>query len=339
MSMKPLNQVRMGRRCFLKRSAVAAAATCVAPLLDATGQIQISRAAHAVSGDCQALKIPLKSMAEKVAFITGGSSGIGLGIARAFADAGMKVIITYRTREHLNDAMKYLSSAGSRVHAISVDVTDRPGMEKAAEESTKVFGRVHVLVNNAGVQNPAPLGATAYDEWDRLMAVNLGGVFNGTRAFLPRIKEHGEGGQIVTTSSVLGLFTVGAGYAAYCASKFAVVAMMEALRAELAETNIGVSLVCPGVVKSNLEEGLKNSPIASDPLEIGQLVLRGIRNNDLYILTHPEFEPLIRQRSEALAGSIFKDLHPTEARVAVARSIVDNSVYSAEMKRYRCTRG
>jgi hypothetical protein len=168
------------------------------------------------SSQCASAPQPMKEVAGKVAFVTGGSSGIGLGIARAFADAGMKVVIGYRTSEHLAEAMKYLEGASGRVHAVNVDVTDRSGMQKAADEIQRVFGKIHVLVNNAGVVLPATLAKTTYDDWDFLMRVNLDGVFNGVRVFLPLIQRHGEGGQIITTSSILGLFVLGAGEGAYC---------------------------------------------------------------------------------------------------------------------------
>jgi NAD(P)-dependent dehydrogenase (short-subunit alcohol dehydrogenase family) len=242
----------------------------------------------------------------------------------------MRVVIGYRTTEHLEEAMKYLEGPNDRIRGICVDVIDRPGMERAAEETVKTFGKVHVLVNNAGVQNPAILGNTSYAEWDRLIGVNLTGVFNGIRAFVPHIKAHGEGGQVIATSSIVGLFVGGAGYGAYCSSKFAVMGLMESLRAELADTNIGVSVFCPGVVKSNLEANLKDFPAASDPLEIGQLVLQGMYNNDLYILTHPEFEPVMQLRHEALIASLPKDLCPSEARVAVAHAMLRNSIYATE---------
>jgi NAD(P)-dependent dehydrogenase (short-subunit alcohol dehydrogenase family) len=115
----------------------------------------------------------------KVAFITGGSSGIGLGVACAFADAGMKVVITYRTEEHIDDALSRLGPSLDRVHAINVDVMDRPGLEAAAREAVEVFGKVNVLVNNAGINNLVSLTKTSYDEWDWVIGVNLTGVFNG----------------------------------------------------------------------------------------------------------------------------------------------------------------
>jgi NAD(P)-dependent dehydrogenase (short-subunit alcohol dehydrogenase family) len=273
----------------------------------------------------------MKDVAGKVAFITGGSSGIGLGIAQAFADAGMKVVITYRTQTHLDEAMQCLEGVRERIHAIRVDVTDRSGLERAAEETVQVFGRIHVLVNNAGTQLTSPLGATSYEQWDRLIGVNVNGVFNCVHAFLPHIRAHGEGGQIITTASIVGLFVLGrGGYGAYFASKFAVVGLTEALRAELADSNIGVSVFCPGMVRSNLEPALKDHPIAADPLEIGRLVLRGMQNNDLYILTHPEFEPFIRMRHEALVAALPKELQPSAARVAKAQSLLQGSIYTAK---------
>jgi NAD(P)-dependent dehydrogenase (short-subunit alcohol dehydrogenase family) len=290
---------------------------------------------------CVDVNIPMKDVEGKVAFITGGDSGIGLGIARAFADAGMKVVISYRTKSHLDEAMKSLESAGNRLHAINVDVTDRPGMEQAAAETTNVFGKVHVLVNNAGVQFTPTLGNTGYEDWDRMIAVNVTGVFNGVHAFLPSIKEHGEGGQIIATASAFGLVYLVAqpgGYGAYCAAKFAVVGMMEALRVELAGNGIGVSAFCPGMVKSNLEPWLKSEPTASDPLEVGRLVLRGMRNNDLYILTHPEFAELLRERNDVLVASMPRDVHLSDQRMSDGRKMAEDSLYAVELTRIQCAK-
>lgn len=301
----------------------------------------------------------MKDVAGRVAFVTGGSSGIGLGIARAFLDAGMKVVIGYRTRSHLERALSFVEGAGDRLHCVEVDVADRASMERAAEDTVQVFGKVHVLVNNAGVVHPAPLSDTTYDDWDWVMNVNLTGVFNGVRAFLPRITAHGQGGHIVATSSVLGLFAAGRGQGAYTVSKFAVVGMMEALRAELADTNIGTSVFCPGLVSSNLMDSSRNRPsflshttftrdeassvaeaaarqdpqFAMDPLEAGRLVLGGMRNEELYILSHPEYEQLMRERSEALAAAIPTDLRPTDARLEMVRSF--RSIYADERDRRR----
>jgi NADP-dependent 3-hydroxy acid dehydrogenase YdfG len=356
----PITASGRERRQFLKRTALAAAGASAATMLSAMARSAPQATAQA---PCPDLKAPMKDVDGKVAFITGGDSGVGLGIARALTDAGMKVVITYRTKSHLDEAMKYLESAGDRVHAISVDVTDRPGMERAAAETVEVFGKVHVLVNNAGVAftGDAPLSRATYDDWDWLMGVNLNGVFNGVHTFLPRIQAHGEGGQIITTSSMRGLYAV-SDAGCYCTSKYAVVGMMEALRAEFLGTNIGASVFLPGLVTSNVVDSNRNRPsnladsgtkvdpktiaairnvvndpkLAMNPLEAGQLMLRGMRNNDLYILTHPEFAQIMRDRNEALIASIPVDLRPTDERVAYGRSLAQNSIYVTERDRQVC---
>jgi len=352
------------RRGFLGSAAWATAAT-------AAGWVASGPAVAATdAGTCPAVPTPMREVAGKVAFITGGDSGIGLGIARAFTDAGMKVVITYRTRAHLDEAMKLLQGAADRVHAISVDVTDRPGMEKAAAETVAVFGKVHVLVNNAGVGVIGGLSHATYEDWDWAMSVNAGGVFNGVRAFLPRIQAQGEGGQVVSVSSLAGLL----GHApagVYTASKFAVVGMMEALRAELADTNIGVTVFCPGLVNTNIGTSARNRPGGAaaaprldpgvkldpammaqmqkamseskgppgmDPLEAGQRVLRAVRHNDLYVLTTPEFEPEFAARGEAILASVPTDVSVSPSREIMGRMILGKTPYAAERDRRRCER-
>lgn len=347
------------RRHFLKQTAWAVSGTTAAMMVPPGAVSRVPGTEQAPPRQCAEVKAPMREVEGKVAFITGGSTGIGLGIARALFEAGMKVVITFRNSQQLDLAMPYFGSDSRRVHAIHVDVTDRPAMEQAATETEKIFGKVHVLVNNAGVTLPPTLSATSYSDWDWLMNVNLNGPFNGVRAFLPRIQAHGEGGQVVTTASILGLFSF-ASQGAYSVSKFAVVGMMEALRAELADTNIGISVFCPGMVNSNIEESsmrsrpadstVKEDPqllerikrmredreLTLDPFEAGRLVLRGIRNNDLYILTHPEYTPMIAARNEALMASSPVDQHPSEPRVAMARRAMNTSVYVAEENRRRC---
>ena len=359
------------RRRFLTRTALVAAGSAatnaIAPTWSRAADSEVTDSAAAPPASCPEVKVPMKDVEGKVAFVTGGDSGIGLGIARAFANAGMKVVITYRSKDHLDDAMKALESAGDRVHAIGVDVTDRTAMGSAADETVKVFGKVHVLVNNAGVGIIVPISSATFDDWDWGMGVNVNGVFNGVHAFLPKLKVHDEGGQIVTTSSMSGL-VVGGTAGIYSTTKFAVVGMMEALRAELANTNIGVSVFCPGLVNSNIRDSNRNRPASlgdtgfkpdpkriaamqeamknrkgpppgMDPLEAGEKVLRGIRNNDLYIISHPEYAQGIRDRNEALLASIPDDDPPApEARVASERVVLRNSVYVTERDRKLCAR-
>ncbi|HEY4214199.1 MAG TPA: SDR family oxidoreductase [Steroidobacteraceae bacterium] len=281
--------VALGRRTFLK--GIAAVTSAAGALLAMTQMGLSTRAvADALPTKCSRQQAPMKNVEGKVAFITGGTSGIGLGIARAFVEAGMKIAITYRNKDQLNQALTHFENLGARVHTVDVDVADRAGMERAAAETVKIFGKVHVLVNNAGVIAPETLSATSYDAWDGLMKVNLNGPFNGIRAFLPHIRSHNEGGHIIMTSSILGLFagSGGSGGGAYAVSKFALVGMTEALRAELAGTNIGASVFCPGTVTSN------DPNLVKSELETGRVVLRGMRKNDLYILTRPEYEGIMR---------------------------------------------
>jgi NAD(P)-dependent dehydrogenase (short-subunit alcohol dehydrogenase family) len=358
------------RRGFLGSAALAAASATATAGLIATGR-SVATAAEATAS-CPDVPAPMHDVEGKVAFITGGDSGIGLGIARAFTDAGMKVVITYRTRAHLDEAMKLLAGAADRVHAISLDVTDRAGMEKAAAETVQVFGKVHVLVNNAGVAVIGGLSRASYEDWDWAMSVNAGGVFNGVRTFLPRIQAQGEGGQVVSVSSLAGLL----GHApagVYTASKFAVVGMMEALRAELADTNIGVTVFCPGIVNTNIGSSARNRPAGDgaaapkmdpgfkmdpammaqlqkamsqshgvppgmDPLDAGQRVLRAVRNNDLYVLTTPEFESEFAARGEAILAALPTDVSVSQPRELMGRMILGKTPYAAERDRRRCER-
>jgi NAD(P)-dependent dehydrogenase (short-subunit alcohol dehydrogenase family) len=310
----------------------------------------------------------MKDVKDKVAFVTGGDSGIGLGITHALLNAGMQVAITYRTRAHLDHALQFLGRSEETLLPINLDVTDRSGMIAAAEQVVGHFGKVHVVINNAGVGEGIPLSNATFDDFDWCMNVNVNGVFNGIRAFLPHIRSHGEGGQVVATASMLGGLVAGPFWGVYTASKFAVVGMMEALRAELAGTNVGVSVFCPGGVKTNIGSSERNRPPSCreagtpdsdtsqlierfsgellevmnreeqgqplmDPLEAGACVLRGIRNNDLYILSHCEYERLLRDRCEALLASVRDDVNvPSEGRLALVR-VHRNEIYADERNR------
>ncbi len=361
-----LSSAGSARRQFIGSTALAAIAGSAAALTRGLAAESAGSGRHGAPGECPVVPTPMKDVEGKVAFITGGDSGIGLGIARAFTDAGMKVVITYRTKKHLDEAMKQLAGAGDRVHAIGLDVTDRAAMERAAQETERVFRKVHVIVNNAGVGVFGGLSKATYDDWDWGMNVNVNGVFNGIRTFLPRIESHGEGGQVIATSSVAGLIAH-PGTGVYSTSKFAVVGMMEALRNELADTNIGVTVFCPGLVNTDIGESARNRPgnlgdsafkpdpkmmarmreqmknrrgppPGMDPLEAGRRVLDGMRNNDLYVLTTPELEPEIAARGEAIVASIPTDVHPPAARVAMQRMIAGKTVYATVRDRMRCER-
>jgi len=309
---------------------------------------------------------PLKDVAGKVAFITGGSSGIGLGQARVFHDAGMKVVIGYIRDDQVGPALDSFRTGKDRVHAIKVNVIDRAAMKAAADEIETRFGKIHLVSNNAGIGPLTPLLATEPKDFDQTIAINLTGVYNGIHEFVPRIRKHGEGGHIVTTSSMSGILpTEGGGAGAYTASKFAVTGMMEILRSELdaAKANIGASVYCPGLVATNIFELEKNVSAAfaekgkagpadseantamirkiigagMDPMEAARIVLAGIRNNDLFILSHPEFGPGLQERMEALMASVPETKAPAE-RLAQEQVTMHNSLYIRERDLLRALR-
>jgi NAD(P)-dependent dehydrogenase (short-subunit alcohol dehydrogenase family) len=270
-----------------------------------------------------------------VACITGGASGIGLGIAAACVAAGMKVVLADLRQDHIDAAVASFKRAGhaDSVHAIRVDVTDRAGMAAAAVETERVFGKVHVLVNNAGIGIQGPFNGVTYEDWDFGLAVNLGGVVNGLQTFLPRIRAHGEGGHIVNTASLAALVPMPAQYVIYVTAKAAVVALSETIRGELAQENIGVSVLCPGPVRTNIGELAKNRPAKFgvgdafqkaeqagathvpfpsmlEPEAVGQLVLKAIQNDELYIITHGEWRPMAEARHAALIEAMPQKVDP-----------------------------
>jgi NAD(P)-dependent dehydrogenase (short-subunit alcohol dehydrogenase family) len=347
------------RRDFLGRSALASLAASGSAFLSTgfgSGRAQAAEH-HGHSADLTA-KAPLRDIAGKVAFITGGSSGIGLGMARAFSAAGMKVVFTYLRPEHRDEALALFKPDNPGVHAIRLDVVDRDAIARAADEVEQTFGKVHLLCCNAGIGLRTPISNATFKDWDWAMGVNVGGVFNTIHAFLPRIRAHREGGHVMATSSSGGLLA-GGKVGIYCTTKFAVMGMMESLREELEGENIGVSVFCPGLVKSNIVHSDRNRPaelandaaktpveppspamenaakmwmaVAMDPLEAGEKVLQGIRQNDLFILTHQEFEEPVRGRCDALLASFPVKKAPAD-RVAVVKTYTPD-IYVLERDR------
>lgn len=268
----------------------------------------------------------MQDLEGKVAFITGGASGIGLAMARSFAAAGMKVVIADIQTDALEKAAAGLKGSNADVLAIELDVTDRDAMARAADEAEAAFGNVHVLCNNAGVAAFGPLIDATYEDWDWVIGVNLHGVINGIQTFLPRIKGHGEGGHVVNTASIAGHVAM-SGLGIYTATKYAVVGISETLVQELEPDGIGVSVLCPGFVDTNIYDSQRNRPkalqnpdsdpgqdflggseqveqveqvrqSAMDPALVGEKVLEAVRNNEFYILTHPDFRPLVEGRMQ-----------------------------------------
>jgi NAD(P)-dependent dehydrogenase (short-subunit alcohol dehydrogenase family) len=287
----------------------------------------------------------MQDLRGKVAFITGGASGIGLGIAGAFVEAGMKAVLADLRQDHIDSALAEFAGRGQArsVHAIRLDVTDRAAMAAAADETERVFGRVHVLVNNAGVGIQGPFSGITYEDWDFGLGVNLGGVVNGLQAFLPRIRRHGEGGHVVNTASLAALVPMPAPFVVYVAAKAAVVTISETIRADLAQENIGVSVLCPGPVRTNIREIARNRPgkfgvgdafrqaeeagatrlsfpSMMEPSEVGALVLKAVRNDELYVITHGEWRSMAEARHAALIAAMPEQLDPALVAMLQARA-------------------
>ncbi len=246
------------------------------------------------------------------AFVTGGASGIGLGIADALAGRGVAVTIADINEEALDQV---LFERSDRFQGVLLDVRDRDGWQRAKQEAEAGFGPVDVLVNNAGI---APDGMQLADmdpaSFDRVIAINLTGVFNGIHAFGADIRAQGRG-HIVNTASMAGMVAEHPGIGSYSSSKFGVVAMSEVLRREMEPHGVGVSVLCPGLVASNLPAntmrigGMVRDPsvatLESDmkPDTVGEMVVRAIGDNRLYIFTHPERKVGVQQRyADILAG-------------------------------------
>ena len=239
----------------------------------------------------------MKIFKGRTAFVTGGASGIGLGMVQNFLREGMNVVIADFNRDHLKEAGELLGDRRD-VYCIEVDVGDRDELRSAADEAVGVFGKIHVLCNNAGVGGGGNVHDPDFDGWDRAMRVNLGGVVNGVKLFTPLILGHSEGGHIVNTSSMAGIVPQPLpGLGAYQTAKFAVRGLSEYLRISLAPHGIGVSCLFPGgtrsrIVEEHVTDDARRQEVRQmvsgwmDPVELGAYVIEGIRNNAPYILTH-----------------------------------------------------
>ncbi|HEY1753267.1 MAG TPA: SDR family NAD(P)-dependent oxidoreductase [Caulobacteraceae bacterium] len=268
----------------------------------------------------------MQSLEGKVAVVTGAASGIGLGMAEAFASRGMKVAMADVEREALEREADRLTRANFEVAPFVVDVASFEAVDALADAAEARFGPVHVLCNNAGVSGsggPRPIWAQSQKDWDWVMGVNFWGVVHGLRAFTPRMIAHGEAGHIVNTSSILGL-TTGAG-SIYGVSKHAVARLTEGLFHDLkaAGADIGVTLLCPGMIATNIITSARNRPgeltdaadapdaarqaavAAMDarfkeggmaPREVGEKVAEAILAGQFYLLTHSENMEGVRRR-------------------------------------------
>jgi NAD(P)-dependent dehydrogenase (short-subunit alcohol dehydrogenase family) len=272
----------------------------------------------------------MRELSGKAAFVTGAASGIGLALGRAFAQAGMKVMLADIETGALEAAVESLRDFGPDVRGIVCDVADPVSVERAAAASYQAFGNVHVVCNNAGVAAAGGIDYISLDNWRWVLDVNLMGVLHGVRSFLPHIRAHGEGGHIVNTASMAGM-NAGLGFSPYVASKFAVVGMSEGLARQLAPLGIGVSVLCPGYVRTRIGESGRNRPerfgptptfdpaspagallaritqnieTGLDPSAVAARVLAAIREDQLYIFTHPDTNGELEERFAAIMAAM-----------------------------------
>jgi NAD(P)-dependent dehydrogenase (short-subunit alcohol dehydrogenase family) len=294
---------------------------------------------------------PLKHLKGKVAYITASSDGIGLGIARAASNAGMKVCIGYRNEERLAAALPLFRKGNAGVFPIKHDVTDRDSWVKVLDQIKSKYGKLHLLVNNAGIKTRAKVSDVSYADWDTAVAVNYTAIYNSVAVCLPHMLEHGQGSHILCTSSMSGLLP-GGPLGVYTATKIAAVGLMEALRVELEGTTVGTSAFCPGGVntdnyfamgeenpyraaqmaKAGASARPRMPPSGMDPLEAGERVLNGVINNDLFIITHPEYMPGTKQRFDAvLVSEPAEDTPPPEDRIKSETRVLHAGIYAREI--------
>jgi len=297
----------------------------------------------------------MQNLQGKTAFVTGGASGVGLGICKALLGAGMNVVMADIRDDHLEAARSELAEP-TRVLALKLDVTDRADYARAADAAEARFRKIHLLCNNAGVAVVGPTELATFADWDWVMGVNLGGTINGIVTILPRIRKHGEGGHIVNTASMSGLVPH-PGATIYGTSKGAAVHMIECMRAELEPHGIICSAFCPGAVQSNIAEAAKTRPsrladtgyaeadkrrqqggnffhLFRTKEEVGQRVLQGILNDELYILTHSEFRNGVEERAQAMCAAV-PDLPENQEYKNTFSVLFRNPIHAAEIERQR----
>jgi NAD(P)-dependent dehydrogenase (short-subunit alcohol dehydrogenase family) len=298
----------------------------------------------------------MQNVSGKTAFVTGGASGIGLGIAKALLGAGMNVVIADIRDDHLAQGSAELNG-GDRVLAIKLDVTDRADFARAADATIAKFGKLHALCNNAGVAVVGPTELATFADWDWVMNVNVGGAINGVTTLLPHILSHGEGGHIINTCSMSGIVPVG-GTTIYSTGKAALVTMMECMRPELESRGVICSAFCPGAVQSNIADAGKTRPaeladsgyaeadkrrqnggnffhLYQTKEEVGERVLRGILDDELYILTHSEFLAGVTDRANAMIASVPAKLPENAEYKSTFGMLFNSPIWADEIARQK----
>jgi len=254
----------------------------------------------------------------RVAVVTGGGSGIGAAMARAFAKEGAKIVLADVDRAAMDRVAKEIAGAGGEAIGVETDVTNLASVEALAKKTIERFGAVHIVCNNAGVGVFGPLASATPKDWQWVMNVNFWGVVHGIEAFVPRMIAQQQGGHIVNTASMAGLAGM-PGLGVYCASKFAVVGLTESLYRELQPSGIGASVLCPMIVKTQINQSERNrpkdlqNPGAAEPTltdaqytvsrvieaeDVAERVVAAIRAKSLYILTHKESRDILRRHWE-----------------------------------------
>ncbi len=256
---------------------------------------------------------------DRVAVITGGAGGIGLAMARAFAARGASIVLADLDDEALSRATRDLEATGAPVLGVRTDVSKLDSVQELAAATRRRFSAAHIVCNNAGVAVFGEIASATHRDWEYVMSVDFWGVVHGVETFVPMLLEQKAGGHIINTASMAGLVGM-LGMGIYSAAKFAVVGLSEALQRELKPRGIGVSVLCPMIVATNLTETsarlrpaeLRNpreGPVVSPGAmsggtisaeEVARRVVRGIERNDLYILTHPEQREILRRRAAKL---------------------------------------
>jgi NAD(P)-dependent dehydrogenase (short-subunit alcohol dehydrogenase family) len=268
----------------------------------------------------------MRDLSGKTAIVTGAASGIGLGIATALARAGVNIALADLRPEPLEAARRLIETIGVRTVAIPTDVSDPASVEAAGQAVLKTFGALHIAVNNAGVaMHGTPIENVTLQEWEWVIGVNVKGVINGIRTFVPMIRAHGEAGHVVNTGSISSFFVrEGRNQGAYAMTKYAVLALSEALEQELGGTGIGVSILCPGGVDTAIfasaatrpdrfggsykrpeQEEMKSLFAAGilAPETVGRRVVQAIRDNEFYVLTHTHERDTIRRRFDRIGAA------------------------------------
>ena len=282
----------------------------------------------------------MKDLRGKTAFITGGGSGIGFGMAKAFGRAGMNVVIADIEDKVAHKAAEMLQRDQIKAIAVHCDVALRGELQRGALEAIAAFGKIHVVCNNAGVGAGGEFGQVGERDWDWVIDVNLKGVIYGAETFVPLIKSHGEGGHIVNTASMAGLVSPPR-MEPYSATKYAVVAMSEGWAQQLQPYSIGVSVLCPGFVRTRIQESsrtrqerygahreaspadnearaatAKSIEAGLDPLVVGERVVEAIKAGELYIFTHPEMKEAADMRFRMIDAAFDRAVHSEVLRAA-----------------------